>query len=459
MSSPEAAALHARAAALLDAYPKQFKQAKALLRQALAVEPDHLEALHDLNWSLDRDRDLEPGRGWREEQAALRERILALTKKVKPGKVLTVELKARSLALAHQAEALLQAPPSASRLKEAEAALKESRALRANRPEQHRAERGVMAWKALHRAHRGNPDAYQVLLDWVAEHPRPSPFHDDAHACAFRGLESAFADESFHAWLRAKQPRPAKPPLLQQLTKGLEHVVDWDTPAFLGGPVPTPCRVGRLLALRALGGDLSVKVQRRSLLEQVKRLGDAALAKELEALAVPAAKKAGARKQAPPEDRLTTALSFADLRVTARGHIVVLAGTPHPTSDYGAVSGDDLWDFDENIPWNQPWSDEVWLSQVTVDEDAVEPFEPTCEVDCNRLLIHGRQGLEASPPAQDPPLRLRRDHASGPGEALGPVRLRRVRARVRGQGACLQRVDRPGGHRPRRARPRGRGDS
>ncbi|MBZ4332291.1 hypothetical protein NR800_24725 [Corallococcus interemptor] len=388
MSSQDAATLHARAAELLDTYPKNFKQAKELLRQVLALEPDHLEALHDLNWSLDRDRDLEPGRWQKEEQSAqalLRERILALTRNVKPGEPLTLERKARSLALAHHAEALLQSPPDTARLQQVEAALAESQALRPEGPEQGRAERGVMAWKAIHRARNGEPQAYQALLDWVAEHPRPSPFHDDEHACAFRGLEQAFADEGFLAWLRAQEPRSAKDALARQLLLGLEHVVDWDTFAFLNGPVSTPCRVGRLLALRALGGDLSVKVQGQSLLEHAKRLGDAALVKELEALASPAPE---AKTQAAPVDRSTVALSFTDLHVTDAGHVVVLGGTPHPSSDYGAVSGDDLWDFDESIPWNQPWSDQVWLSQVTVDEDEVDPFEPSYEVDCNRLLIH-----------------------------------------------------------------------
>ncbi|RKG93792.1 hypothetical protein [Corallococcus terminator] len=95
-----------------------------------------------------------------------------------------------------------------------------------------------------------------------------------------------------------------------------------------------------------------------------------------------------AQKKTASEDRFSTSLGFADVHVTDAGHIVALAGTPHPTADYGHVSGDDLWDFDEGIAWNQPWSDTVWMDQVTVEEDEVDPFAPSYEVDFNRLLIH-----------------------------------------------------------------------
>ncbi|CAM4129024.1 hypothetical protein G4177_18220 [Corallococcus sp. ZKHCc1 1396] len=84
-----------------------------------------------------------------------------------------------------------------------------------------------------------------------------------------------------------------------------------------------------------------------------------------------------------PVDRASTRLEFADVHVTEKGHIVVLAGTPHPTADSGHVSGDDPRDFDEGIAWNQPWPDTAWLK---------EPFEPSYDVDFNRLLIHDGQG-------------------------------------------------------------------
>lgn len=393
------AALYARADKLLDQFPTGFDGAKGLLQQVLAAEPDHLDALHSLNWAWERDRDFHPAT-WqqelREPQVRLREHILALTRGVKPGGRETTGHKARALALAQHAEDLLRDAPSLATLKAVEAALAQSEALRDDLPERHRAQRGVMAWKAIHRARGGEPDAYQVLLDWVAENPRPSPFHDDEHACAFRGLESAFADEGFHAWLRAKKPQVAKGQRVKDLKQGMLHVGDWETSAELGAPASTPCRVGRLLALRALGADLSVAVRGVSLLERAQQLGDAALVKELEALSgtrstAPAGKKSAAKADAGP-DVASVAQVLADVHVTTQGTVVVLAATPHPDSDYGQVAGDDLWDFDNKVKWNQPWTDQVWLDQVTVDEDEVEHFAPTYDVDFNRLLTHDGKG-------------------------------------------------------------------
>ncbi|MCY0997660.1 hypothetical protein OWM54_10975 [Myxococcus sp. MISCRS1] len=411
--------LFARADKLLDQYPRSFGTAKALLQQVLTAQPDHLEALHALNWAYERDRDHSPGE-WQsrlqEPQRAVRGRILELTKKVKADGGDTVAHRARALALAQQAENILRTDPTPARLKQAEELLAESQSLDADRPEQRRAERGVMAWKAIHRARKGKPDAYQVLLDWVAENPRPSPFHPDDHASAFRGLEGAFADEGFLEWLRARKPRTAKGQRAKDLAQGMLHVGDWDVSAELKGPVTTPCRVGRLLALRALGANLDVKVGGKSLLERAKKLGDKALVRELEVLSgakpdakgkaptekktsnakgasnakqASKAKESSATKQATP-DVYTTAQVFADVHVTSDGTVMVLAGTPHPDSDHGDTAGDDLWDFDKSIKWNQPWDDRVWLEQIhmDIDEDELEANGLSYDVDFNRLLIH-----------------------------------------------------------------------
>lgn len=76
-------------------------------------------------------------------------------------------------------------------------------------------------------------------------------------------------------------------------------------------------------------------------------------------------------------DVASVAQVLADVHVTAQGTVVVLAATPHPDSDSGYVAGDDLWDFDNRVKWNQPWTDDVWLDQVNVDEVEVEHFDPT----------------------------------------------------------------------------------
>ncbi|WP_408891408.1 hypothetical protein ACJ2CR_17680 [Myxococcus faecalis] len=428
--------LFARADKLLDQYPRSFGTAKALLQEVLTAQPDHLEALHSLNQAHERDRDHSPGewqRRFQEPQRAVRGRILELTKKVKADGGDTVAHRARALALAQHAENILRTDPTPARLKQAEDLLAESKSLDAKLPARRRGERGVMAWKAIHRARKGKPDAYQALLDWVAENPRPSPFHPDDHASAFRGLEGAFADEGFLEWLRARKPRVAKGQRAKDLVQGMLHVGDWDVSAELKGPVTTPCRVGRLLALRALGANLDFKVGGKSLLERAKKLGDKALLRELEALSgakpdakgkaptakksksakkpstakessnakeVSAAKKSSAKKpankkevsatqQATP-DVYTTAQVFADVHVTSDGTVRVLAGTPHPDSDHGYTAGDDLWDFDKSIKWNQPWDDRVWLEQIhmDIDEDELEANGLSYDVDFNRLLIH-----------------------------------------------------------------------
>ncbi|MCY1022736.1 hypothetical protein [Pyxidicoccus sp. MSG2] len=101
--------------------------------------------------------------------------------------------------------------------------------------------------------------------------------------------------------------------------------------------------------------------------------------------------KAAAKADTRP-DVASVAQVLADVHVTAKGTVVVLAATPHPDSDYGYVAGDDLWDFDNKVKWNQPWTDEVWLDQIRVDEVEVEHFEPTYDVDFNRLLTHDGKG-------------------------------------------------------------------
>ncbi len=131
------AALYARADKQLDQFPKGFDGAKELLQQVLAAEPDHLDALHSLNWAWERDRDFHPAT-WqqelREPQLRLREHILALTRGVKPGGRETTGHKARALALAQHAEDLLRDAPSLETLKAVEAALAQSEALRDDLP-------------------------------------------------------------------------------------------------------------------------------------------------------------------------------------------------------------------------------------------------------------------------------------------------------------------------------------
>ncbi|MFY2564104.1 hypothetical protein ACN469_41320 [Corallococcus terminator] len=97
------------------------------------------------------------------------------------------------------------------------------------------------------------------------------------------------------------------------------------------------------------------------------------------------ADKPAVRTQAAP-DVYSTAQVFADVHVTREGTVVVLAGTPHPDSDHGHVAGEDLWDFDQDIKWSQPWNDIVWVKQIDVDKDELEANGLDYDVDFNRLL-------------------------------------------------------------------------
>ncbi|MDY7232500.1 hypothetical protein [Hyalangium rubrum] len=106
---------------------------------------------------------------------------------------------------------------------------------------------------------------------------------------------------------------------------------------------------------------------------------------------VPAGKKSAAKAGKVP-DVASVAQVLADVHVTTQGTVVVLAATPHPNSDYGYVAGDDLWDFDNGVKWNQPWTDRVWLEQVTVDVDEDEVDNVTYDVDFNRLLTSDGKG-------------------------------------------------------------------
>ncbi|NOJ77805.1 ankyrin repeat domain-containing protein [Myxococcus xanthus] len=288
----DVAALMKKADSLLDEMPPQLDQAIPLLREVVAAEPEHLLGLHSLSWCLDPTRSMEPHR-WEQELKAehwrLRDRILELTRGTKPGGALTLAHRARSLALSQWAEDLVRRKPTVAQLDEAEAALNEANSLR-ELPNHQRGRRGLEAWRALT---QGKPEqGYRELLAKVEESPGmcAQGVMGDADSLNFQGLEGAYSDEGFLAWLRKQKPaaRPAGKKG-KDLDAGLLLAAGLDAKPFFGPGFEGNSRTGRVLALVALGADLEARdSSKHSVLHLAAMVDDAALVKELLRLGVSA---------------------------------------------------------------------------------------------------------------------------------------------------------------------------
>ncbi|MFY2560954.1 ankyrin repeat domain-containing protein [Corallococcus terminator] len=260
---------------LLDESPPQLDDAVPLLRQVLEAEPERLMALHSLSWALDASRRTEPRRWERELKAEhwkARDRVLELTRGTKPGGKLSEAQRARSLALSLWAEEVVLGVPSDARLDAVEAALEEAEGLRPL-PDHGRARRGLAAWRAVRLG--SGKKGYPMLLAQVEASPEQRLFdvEDDGPEC-FSGLQGAFSDEGFVAWLRKQKPaaRP-KGKKAKELDAGVLLAAGQDTapsfgPGFGGG------RVARVLALRALGASLEARNEDRQGLLHLAAMGD-----------------------------------------------------------------------------------------------------------------------------------------------------------------------------------------
>ncbi|WP_233585148.1 ankyrin repeat domain-containing protein [Corallococcus sp. CA054B] len=288
---PDTAALMKKADALLDEMPPQLDQAIPLLREIVEADPAHLLALHSLNWALEPTRRGEPDRWEREVKAEhwrVRDRVLELTRGTKPGGELSTGQKARALALSQWADDLLRREPTDAQLEQAEAALVEAEALR-DLEDHARARRGLEAWHALR---RGSPaQGYRKLLARVEAAPDPRALDDEGNEdpFAFQGLEGAFSDEGFHAWLRKQKPAPRPPaPKAKALDDGLLQAAGLDASPFFGPGFEGDWRTGRVLALVALGANLEVRDKsKRGVLHLAAMVDDASLVRELLRLGAP----------------------------------------------------------------------------------------------------------------------------------------------------------------------------
>lgn len=279
-----------KADSLLDEMPPQLDRAIPLLREVVAADPEHLLGLHSLSWALDPTRRMEPHRWERELKAehwALRDRILELTRGTKPSGTLTLAHRARSLALSQWGEDLLRRKPTVAQLDEVEAALDEADSMRPL-PDHQRGRRGLEAWRALTQGKK--EQGYRELLSKMEEHPGmcAQGITDDNDPLNFQGLEGAFSDEGFHAWLRKQKPaaRP-KGKQAKDLDKGLLLAAGLDAKPFFGPGFEGNSRTGRVLALVALGADLDARdSSKHSALHLAAMVDDAALVKELLRLGV-----------------------------------------------------------------------------------------------------------------------------------------------------------------------------
>nr|WP_239989175.1 ankyrin repeat domain-containing protein [Corallococcus macrosporus] len=286
----DVAALMKKADSLLDEMPPQLDQAIPLLREVVDAEPEHLLGLHSLSWALDPTRRMEPHRWERALKAEhwrLRDRILELTRGTKPSSKLTLAHRARSLALSQWAEDLVRRKPTVAQLDEVEAALDEADSMRPL-PDHQRGRRGLEAWRALTQGKQ--EQGYRELLAKVEEHPGmcAQGVTDDSDPLNFQGLEGAFSDEGFHAWLRKQKPaaRP-KGKKAKDLDEGLLLAAGLDAKPFFGPGFEGNSRTGRVLALVALGASLEARASsKHSALHLAAMVDDAALVTELLRLGV-----------------------------------------------------------------------------------------------------------------------------------------------------------------------------
>ncbi|WNG25324.1 hypothetical protein F0U62_15785 [Cystobacter fuscus] len=281
----DVAALMRKVDRLLDESPPELDEAIPLLRQVVAAEPDHLRALHSLNWALDPARRGEPHRWERELKAEhwrIRDHLLVLTRGTKPGGKLTDAQRARSLALSQWAEEVVRGHPTPAQLDQVESALDEAHHLR-DLVDHARARRGLEAWRLL--TGKKPEKGYQELLARVEESPglRAFDVEGDDDPLNFQGLEGAFSDGGFLAWLR--EQKPAARPKGQKgkaLDEGFLLAAGLDAAPHFGPGFVRGGRVGRVLALRALGANLEARdSDKRGALHLAAMVDDAALVREL----------------------------------------------------------------------------------------------------------------------------------------------------------------------------------
>jgi hypothetical protein len=95
-------------------------------------------------------------------------------------------------------------------------------------------------------------------------------------------------------------------------------------------------------------------------------------------------------------DRFTVCMELSDVARDDGGSLVVLAGYPHPTNDWGWSS----WDFDgpylDDSDWNRPWDRQVYLSQITVEPEEVGQTvdDVEWEADHARVLVETARGWQ-----------------------------------------------------------------
>ncbi|MCP3098020.1 ankyrin repeat domain-containing protein [Myxococcus sp. K15C18031901] len=166
-----------------------------------------------------------------------------------------------------------------------EAALDEAEALR-DIVDHSRGRRGLEAWRALRQA---KPEkGYEALLAQVEASPELRVYCEDGDddPLSFHGLEGVFSHEGFLSWLQKRKPaaRP-KGARGKSLDAGLLLAAGLDGAPHFGPGYGGGGRVGRVLALRALGANLDVRDDsQHGLLHLATLVDDAVLVKALLAL-------------------------------------------------------------------------------------------------------------------------------------------------------------------------------
>lgn len=198
-------------------------------RAVLALDPDHLQALHYLNYALTDGRAVARDEAKRVEQLRLRDRVLRLTKGTAPGGELSLEQRARALALFQRSSELLLQAATRDELDQGLALVREAAALRPKLFEM-----TLALCEAIGEGRFGRAEAgYQKALDIIA-----------ASAPEFGCIPDALDDPGFLAWLAKRAPPPAGPAGQKALDK-----------ALLGVTAETGGRTGLTRALLALGAN------------------------------------------------------------------------------------------------------------------------------------------------------------------------------------------------------------